>query len=105
MILLLYYRATIIIKCDMDFVLYPLDVQTCAVDFGSRKLIFIYFNIFFNSLLYYNSNNNNILCVNQKYFNSGNDDVMLSIMNRNIAVNVEYFIQILINEVPIRYID
>ncbi|XP_025411453.1 glycine receptor subunit alpha-4-like isoform X3 [Sipha flava] len=29
--------ATIIIKCDMDFVLYPLDVQTCAVDFGSYK--------------------------------------------------------------------
>ncbi|XP_050434859.1 glycine receptor subunit alphaZ1-like [Adelges cooleyi] len=29
--------ATVIIKCDMDFVLYPLDVQTCLVDFGSYK--------------------------------------------------------------------
>lgn len=29
--------ATIIIKCDMDFVLYPLDVQKCAVDFSSCK--------------------------------------------------------------------
>ena len=27
--------ATIIIKCDMDFVLYPLDVQFCPVDFSS----------------------------------------------------------------------
>lgn len=27
--------ATIIIKCDMDFVLYPLDVQSCPVDFSS----------------------------------------------------------------------
>lgn len=27
--------ATIIIKCDMDFVLYPLDVQKCFVDFSS----------------------------------------------------------------------
>lgn len=25
------------IKCDMDFVLYPLDVQKCAVDFSSCK--------------------------------------------------------------------
>ncbi|XP_077283054.1 glycine receptor subunit alpha-4-like isoform X2 [Arctopsyche grandis] len=29
--------ATVIIKCDMDFVLYPLDVQNCAVDFSSYK--------------------------------------------------------------------
>lgn len=29
--------ATIIIKCDMDFVLYPLDVQSCPVDFSSCK--------------------------------------------------------------------
>lgn len=29
--------ATIILKCDMDFRLYPLDVQTCAVDFSSYK--------------------------------------------------------------------
>lgn len=29
--------ATIVIKCDMDFVLYPLDVQTCPVDFSSCK--------------------------------------------------------------------
>ncbi|KAJ9595151.1 hypothetical protein L9F63_013559, partial [Diploptera punctata] len=29
--------ATVIIKCDMDFVLYPLDVQKCAVDFSSYK--------------------------------------------------------------------
>lgn len=29
--------ATIIIKCDMDFVLYPLDVQKCPVDFSSYK--------------------------------------------------------------------
>lgn len=29
--------ATIIIKCDMDFVLYPLDVQFCPVDFSSCK--------------------------------------------------------------------
>ncbi|CRL03247.1 CLUMA_CG016439, isoform A [Clunio marinus] len=29
--------ATIIIKCDMDFVLYPLDVQSCPVDFSSYK--------------------------------------------------------------------
>uniref|UniRef100_A0A182PA07 Kinesin motor domain-containing protein n=1 Tax=Anopheles epiroticus TaxID=199890 RepID=A0A182PA07_9DIPT len=28
-------NATIIIKCDMDFVLYPLDVQRCPVDFSS----------------------------------------------------------------------
>lgn len=27
--------ATIVIKCDMDFVLYPLDVQNCPVDFSS----------------------------------------------------------------------
>lgn len=31
-------RATVIIKCDMDFVLYPLDVQECAVDFSSCEL-------------------------------------------------------------------
>lgn len=30
-------RATIVIKCDMDFVLYPLDVQSCPVDFSSCK--------------------------------------------------------------------
>ncbi|XP_035785091.1 glycine receptor subunit alpha-1-like isoform X2 [Anopheles albimanus] len=29
--------ATIIIKCDMDFVLYPLDVQRCPVDFSSYR--------------------------------------------------------------------
>ncbi|XP_013145990.1 PREDICTED: gamma-aminobutyric acid receptor subunit delta-like [Papilio polytes] len=29
--------ATITIKCQMDFVLYPLDVQKCAIDFGSYK--------------------------------------------------------------------
>ncbi|XP_065215872.1 glycine receptor subunit alpha-2-like isoform X2 [Planococcus citri] len=29
--------ATIILKCDMDFRLYPLDVQTCGVDFSSYK--------------------------------------------------------------------
>ncbi|BES95402.1 glycine receptor beta [Nesidiocoris tenuis] len=29
--------ATVQIKCDMDFVLYPLDVQKCAVDFSSYK--------------------------------------------------------------------
>ncbi|XP_075218211.1 glycine receptor subunit alpha-2-like [Lycorma delicatula] len=29
--------ATVIIKCDMDFDLYPLDVQKCAVDFSSYK--------------------------------------------------------------------
>ncbi|XP_028036799.1 gamma-aminobutyric acid receptor subunit delta-like isoform X2 [Bombyx mandarina] len=29
--------ATITIKCDMDFVLYPLDVQNCDIDFGSYK--------------------------------------------------------------------
>lgn len=31
-------RATIVIKCDMDFVLYPLDVQKCPVDFSSCKI-------------------------------------------------------------------
>lgn len=36
-LLLLSNRATIVIKCDMDFVLYPLDVQTCPVDFSSCK--------------------------------------------------------------------
>ncbi|RZF44395.1 hypothetical protein LSTR_LSTR010024 [Laodelphax striatellus] len=29
--------ATVILKCDMDFDLYPLDVQKCAVDFSSYK--------------------------------------------------------------------
>ncbi|KAL0842224.1 hypothetical protein ABMA28_014384 [Loxostege sticticalis] len=29
--------ATITIKCEMDFVLYPLDVQNCAIDFSSYK--------------------------------------------------------------------
>lgn len=33
--------ATIIIKCDMDFVLYPLDVQKCSVDFSSCKRNYI----------------------------------------------------------------
>ncbi|KAF6206473.1 hypothetical protein GE061_017706 [Apolygus lucorum] len=31
--------ATVQIKCDMDFVLYPLDIQKCAVDFSSYKYI------------------------------------------------------------------
>jgi hypothetical protein len=31
------FSASVIIKCDMDFVLYPLDVQKCAVDFSSCK--------------------------------------------------------------------
>jgi hypothetical protein len=31
--------ATIIIKCDMDFVLYPLDVQKCPVDFSSCECV------------------------------------------------------------------
>lgn len=31
----------------MDFVLYPLDVQTCAVDFGSCMLIFFVFNLYY----------------------------------------------------------
>lgn len=31
--------ATIIIKCDMDFVLYPLDVQSCPVDFSSCNVV------------------------------------------------------------------
>ena len=34
---LLCFSASVIIKCDMDFVLYPLDVQKCAVDFSSCK--------------------------------------------------------------------
>lgn len=38
--------ATIIIKCDMDFVLYPLDVQKCAVDFSSCKWGEGYFDLF-----------------------------------------------------------
>ncbi|XP_045445420.1 glycine receptor subunit alpha-4-like [Melitaea cinxia] len=29
--------ATITIKCEMNFVLYPLDVQNCAIDFSSYK--------------------------------------------------------------------
>ncbi|CAH0406403.1 unnamed protein product [Chilo suppressalis] len=29
--------ATITIKCEMDFVLYPLDVQNCDIDFSSYK--------------------------------------------------------------------
>ncbi|KAF4522028.1 hypothetical protein B566_EDAN010905 [Ephemera danica] len=29
--------ATVIIKCDMDFDLYPLDIQRCSVDFSSYK--------------------------------------------------------------------
>lgn len=36
--------ATIVIKCDMDFVLYPLDVQTCPVDFSSCKYL-LYFRV------------------------------------------------------------
>lgn len=36
-------RATIVIKCDMDFVLYPLDVQSCPVDFSSCKFHHIAF--------------------------------------------------------------
>lgn len=43
----IFYRATIIIKCDMDFVLFPLDVQTCAVDFGSCKLIYVFLPVCF----------------------------------------------------------
>ncbi|XP_055312389.1 glycine receptor subunit alpha-2-like [Sitodiplosis mosellana] len=35
--LVLSLGATIVIKCDMDFVLYPLDVQSCPVDFSSYK--------------------------------------------------------------------
>ncbi|XP_055630145.1 glycine receptor subunit alphaZ1-like isoform X2 [Toxorhynchites rutilus septentrionalis] len=35
--LVLSIGATIIFKCDMDFVLYPLDVQRCPVDFSSYK--------------------------------------------------------------------
>ncbi|XP_062549549.1 glycine receptor subunit alpha-2-like isoform X1 [Armigeres subalbatus] len=35
--LVLTKGATIIFKCDMDFVLYPLDVQRCPVDFSSYK--------------------------------------------------------------------
>lgn len=31
--------ATIIIKCDMDFSLYPLDVQFCPVDFSSCRIL------------------------------------------------------------------
>lgn len=37
--------ATIIIKCDMDFVLYPLDVQFCPVDFSSCKKFLSVLNI------------------------------------------------------------
>ena len=37
--------ATIIIKCDMDFVLYPLDVQKCPVDFSSCELERLNFSI------------------------------------------------------------
>uniref|UniRef100_A0A8W7P6X4 Neurotransmitter-gated ion-channel transmembrane domain-containing protein n=1 Tax=Anopheles coluzzii TaxID=1518534 RepID=A0A8W7P6X4_ANOCL len=33
--------ATIIIKCDMDFVLYPLDVQRCPVDFSSWRMVLL----------------------------------------------------------------
>lgn len=33
------HRATIVIKCDMDFVLYPLDVQTCPIDFSSCEYL------------------------------------------------------------------
>ncbi|XP_073985472.1 glycine receptor subunit alpha-2-like isoform X2 [Rhodnius prolixus] len=29
--------ATVLIKCDMEFGLYPLDVQKCVVDFGSYR--------------------------------------------------------------------
>lgn len=34
--------ATIVIKCDMDFVLYPLDVQNCPVDFSSCENIWLW---------------------------------------------------------------
>uniref|UniRef100_A0A336NB18 CSON012631 protein n=1 Tax=Culicoides sonorensis TaxID=179676 RepID=A0A336NB18_CULSO len=30
--------ATIIIKCDMDFILFPLDVQKCPIDFNKYSL-------------------------------------------------------------------
>uniref|UniRef100_A0A1B6E4Y7 Neurotransmitter-gated ion-channel ligand-binding domain-containing protein n=1 Tax=Clastoptera arizonana TaxID=38151 RepID=A0A1B6E4Y7_9HEMI len=36
--------ATVILKCDMDFELYPLDVQTCTVDFSSYKYTMLYMN-------------------------------------------------------------
>lgn len=39
--------ATIIIKCDMDFVLYPLDVQKCSVDFSSCKLELLLWLLFY----------------------------------------------------------
>lgn len=44
--------ATIIIKCDMDFVLYPLDVQSCPVDFSSCKHFNWFIMILSKSLLF-----------------------------------------------------
>ena len=41
MIVIYFYSATITIKCEMDFVLYPLDVQNCAIDFSSCKYILL----------------------------------------------------------------
>lgn len=46
--------ATIIIKCDMDFVLYPLDVQKCFVDFSSCKWMC---SMDFMRDIYYRNNN------------------------------------------------
>lgn len=34
--------AEIIIKCDMDFSLFPLDVQLCPVDFSSCRILMVF---------------------------------------------------------------